>query len=136
MIRRWLTNVALAAILGVAWMLGVVVLSVVGSAGPVSGPSMLGGILYGLFEWAIFGSVPVMAYLVIGEVVWERVPRQRLASVILGAVVVVAYVLALRAGHVALSPEAVEWLVAVAAVGATFGALARLPGRPAPADVQ
>ena len=128
MIKRWLANVGLAGLLGVAWVLAMLTLSVVGSASPVSAPSVIFGALYGLFEWAFFGVVPVLLYLVIGEVIWPRVARRRLASMILGAVIVAVYPFALRAGQIQPSPEAIVWLVAFAAVGATFGAVARLPG--------
>ncbi|MBI3751504.1 MAG: hypothetical protein HY263_07600 [Chloroflexi bacterium] len=90
----------------------------------------MAGMLYGLFEWAIFGVVPVMLYLVIGEVLWARVARRRLASILLGAVIVAAYPFALQAGQIQLNPEAILWLIAFAAVGAIFGAIARLPGSP------
>ena len=96
----------------------------VGSRNPVS---VLFGVLYGLAEWAIFGVVPVLLYLLIGEAIWPRVARRRVVSIGLGAVIVAAYPFALQAGHVQLSPEAIAWLLAFAAVGATFGAIARLP---------
>ncbi|HEX7950902.1 MAG TPA: hypothetical protein VF494_11180 [Candidatus Limnocylindrales bacterium] len=135
MIRRWLANVGLAGLLGVVWVLGLVAIWLVGSERPTSTPSVVFGLLYGLFEWAIFGVVPVLVYLVIGELIWPRVARRRLASIMLGAVVVVSYSLVLQAGQVNLSPEAVVWLATFAAVGATFGAIARLPGPPAAPDV-
>ena len=124
MIKRWFANVALAGLLGVAWVFGLVALSAVGSASPTS---VMFGALYGLFEWAFFGVIPVLLYLLIGEVIWAHVARRRLASIILGAVIVAAYPFALRAGEFQLTTEALVWLVAFAGVGATFGAIARLP---------
>jgi hypothetical protein len=86
------------------------------------------GALYGLFEWAFLGIVPVLLYLLIGEVIWARVARPRFASIALGAVIVGTYPFALQAGQVQLSAQAFGWLLSFAAIGAAFGAIARLPG--------
>jgi hypothetical protein len=88
---------------------------------------VLFGTLYGLVEWAIFGVVPVLLYLLIGEAIWPRVARRRLVSIGLAAVIIAAYPFALQAGQMTMSAEAIAWLLAFAAVGAVFGAIAHLP---------
>lgn len=125
MLKRWLVNVGLAELLGVAWVLGASVLQVVGSPSP---QSVVFGAVYGLFEWAFFGVVPILLYLLIGEVIWPRVARRRLVSIVMGAVIVAAYPFALQADRIHPPAEAIVWLLAFAGVGATFGAVARLPG--------
>jgi hypothetical protein len=135
MIGRWLANIGLGLLLGVAWIVGVVVLATGG--GTIASPlSVMFGVLYGLVEWAVFGLIPVLLYLVIGEFLWARLRRPRLASILLGAIIVGAYPFAVQAGHIALTIEAILWLLAFLGVGATFGAIARLPSPSASPDIR
>jgi hypothetical protein len=124
MIKRWLANVGLAVLFGGAWVIGVFALAMrdAESAG-ISTSQLAGDLIYGLFELVLFAVVPVLLYVVVGEAIWPRVARQRLASIALGAGILIAFQFALSAGEFKAWPEA--WL---GGIGAIYGAMARLPG--------
>ncbi len=131
--KRWLANIGLALVLCFVYAVAVAVLSFAANwiAGtPPTISDAVASLLYGLVELPFLVAIPVLVYLAVGELIWPRVQRQRLSSVVLAAAALVAGLLAAQASHLTASRGVLVVTIVLAGAGAVYGSLAWLPGHP------
>jgi hypothetical protein len=122
---RWLRNVGIYLLAVVAFALALgLVRAVTGGSDDTGG--FIAGSMYFAYWLVVAGLLALVPYLVILELVARRVRHPRRWVIIAGAVLPGAGLI-LVGGPVAITVGSVGVVLAVAAVGAVYGAVVRLP---------